>query len=342
MLSDVVSYLRAQAIKQIGKDDMKIPEDIALKLLDVMVLSDEERLRVERRKLIEENPHAIGELEDPSPSELIIAVSKDPSSILTLKNPDWCYVQVALKKQPELVLEMTDPSEEALVYSVSVDPLIFIKLNKGVRNNLKSVQLAAIRTYPLLIEYVENPDEGLQLHAAERLGDVLGSLENPSKSVVVTALKADGRAIRFVKDQTPELQRTALRRTLSALKYIHEPCQDVCVDVFLSLSNVLGNNSESATMLLSYVTDTNLLEQLIRQRPHVITLLPDASDDLWLLALKRNASLLAFKKEPSEAMQLAAVSDWGYAIRWIEKPTIEVQRATLRYFDSLKEDDLDY
>jgi len=93
-------------------------------------------------------------------------------------------------------------------------------------NYLKDVFKKQIKD-ALMIEFIDNPSEALQLAAVERHGYAIQYIKNPSEALQLTAVNKNGYVIRYIKNPSEALQLAAVKQDRYAIRYIKNPSEAV-------------------------------------------------------------------------------------------------------------------
>tara|TARA_B100000959_G_C14815163_1_gene555519 strand:- start:111 stop:941 length:831 start_codon:yes stop_codon:yes gene_type:complete len=132
------------------------------------------------------------------------------------------------------------------------------------------------------------------------------------------AVKEHYFAIKYIHNPSDEVQLAAVKQDGFAIKYIHNPSEEVQLAA-------------------------------VKQSGLTIEYIHNPSEEVQLEAVKENGFAIKYIHNPSEAVQLAAVKQDGFAIEYIHNPSDEVQLEAvkeacfaIKYIHNPSEDVIDF
>ena len=174
-----------------------------------------------KRRAVEEDPHSIINLDNPSEELQQLAVSGDADLIEYVRNPSETTQLIAVRNSGKSIAYIKNPTPAVQELSVEKNP----RNIEHIKNPSPEIQLKAVQASPYSIIYIDNPTEAAQLAAVSSYGGIINSLyENDvgvPEPVILAALKQDGNAIKYVRGElSEEMQMTAVTNDGNALVYI--------------------------------------------------------------------------------------------------------------------------
>ena len=167
-------------------------------------------------------------------------------------------------------------------------------LIKYIKNPTEAVQLKAVESRGLCIKYIENPTEAVQLKVVSNIGHYIKHIKNPSEAVKIAAVGQNGYSLRCIQDPSEELKILGIKQTGCAIQFIENP-------------------SEELKMLAA------------RQDGHSILYIENPSEAVKMLAVEQDGTSIQFIENPSESLKIAAVRQDSSAIQFIENPSDDVK-----------------
>lgn len=105
------------------------------------------------------------------------------------------------------------------------------KYFKYIDSPSEDVQIAAIKSYPPIIDFIDNPSENVQLALVNISGylieDIYKKGIEPSDNVKIGAVKKTPAAIQYIEDPSESLQILAVTKSLHAFRHIKNPTETV-------------------------------------------------------------------------------------------------------------------
>lgn len=231
----------------------------------------------------------------------------------------------------------------------------------SIANPSEAVQMAAVKRYGRAIEHIANPTEAVQIAAAQNYYDTIASLVHngirPSTGVQLAALGRSGLAIEDIEAINPDIWKhpQARRLLLQALiKYINKkefpfalrllriirdrqvvwPELETIERTIKNRANLRESEADDEPMsrrptgLDSAAPDVQL--KVVSNYPVEIRKIKNPSEEVQMAAVTVNGDALQYIKNPSPAVQLAAVKEYAPAIQYIENPSEELQMVAVK------------
>ncbi len=142
----------------------------------------------------------------------------------------FCLYQMTLNGLLELIYEKRKKKNQQ-EEEVKTIQLAAVKENGNaityIRNPDKDVQLAAVKENGNAITYIRNPDKDVQLAAVKENGNAIQYIRNPDKDVQLAAVKENGNAIQYIRNPDKDVQLAAVKENGNTITYIRNPDKDV-------------------------------------------------------------------------------------------------------------------
>lgn len=138
-----------------------------------------------------------------------------------------------------------------------------------IKNPSKKLQLLAVKTNGMTIQFIKNPCEKVQLEAVKQNGYVIKYIERPSEKIKINSVKQNGYAIIFINDPSYLVQFESIHE----INENHELSDDYIKKItnsklLLKLYNKTKNKKTRENILKSkYWKDAaNLILEVINER----------------------------------------------------------------------------
>lgn len=128
---------------------------------------------------------------------------------------------------------------------------------KFISNPTKTMEFAAVRKNPVIIQHIKKPSLKLQLAAVRASPEVISRIKNPGKRVQLIAVSEDGFLIRHIEHPSEEVQLAAIRQVNLAVKYIKKPTKRVQLEALKlgTTSGFLSLQSPSLRLIGDFLRD---------------------------------------------------------------------------------------
>lgn len=97
-------------------------------------------------------------------------------------------------------------------------------LNNDSLEPMRAFLMAAVRENGFELQWIEDPDEELQLAAVAQNGSAILCIENPSEAVQIAAVTQSHDAIRRIKDPSDAVKLAAVTSNGEAIFYMDDLC----------------------------------------------------------------------------------------------------------------------
>lgn len=180
-----------------------------------------------------------------------------------------------IRNNPYVIERLENPTEEMQLVAVETNGLAL----QYIKNPSAAVQKAALQNTPRAIQYIENPSEDMLLQVVNAGWNNLDYIKNPSPELIEAALAQSGWAIRYIKNPDEKTQLKAVEKNYDAIKYIRDPAPSV------QLAAVRGNYEA-----LRYIKNpsTEAKDLAVRENEQAIRLIPGMKKEEFLRYLSRN------------------------------------------------------
>lgn len=186
-------------------------------------------------------------------------------------------------------------------------------------------------------QFLEHPDDSLQMMAVQRNPGAIKGLENPCVDVQVWIARNHPELVIYIQDPCPEIQDEIVRQNPKAIRNIQNPTEQMmiyAVEKDRSLVKYVRDKNPSEAVYLAAVRKDGLAivdipeddrtEAIclaaIRQKSIAISHIKNPSETLWKAAFDKDPTLIKMFKSPTREQQLYAVEKKASAILSISHP----------------------
>ena len=203
---------------------------------------------------------------------------------------------------------------------------------KDINSKSEKEQINILLNYPILFKLIKSPSEEVKEYLVFYFPKYIEYIKNPSEKVQLVAVKKDGMAIWHIKNPSEQAQLAAVKQNWRLINDILKkgiiPSEKVQVAAIISAPSVILNIIEKGI-----TPSARVLFTAIKEDPKLIKILTDKGisipEPIKIKIVKFNRDAIYWIHNPSEKVQLAAVSQDGYAIQFIENPSEKVQLAAI-------------
>ena len=251
--------------------------------------------------------------------------------------------QIAAVQQVGYVIQyIKNPSPAVQLAAVQQDGWAI----RFIKNPSPAVQLAAVQQDGSAIRFIKNPSPAVQLAAVQQRGRAIYYIKNPSPAVQLAAVQQNGRVIYYINNPSPAVQLAAVQQDGSAIVLIDHPSAELWSNpqakhsIMRSLLTAIKshNDSDAGHMYrMLCLTHCPWPELAVIGRSLDAAQITESLQDLntaseaqQIAAVQQDGWAIHFIKNPSPAVQLAAVQQDGGAIQLIKNPSPAVQLAAVQ------------
>ena len=305
---------------------------------------------------IRSDPYYIAHISKPTEEQQILATSLVPWTIFKITRPCSAAIETAIKSCPRIVTDLLEhgirPSEDLLIFSARAGCDLLNTLTDFGIPISTPILLASVTNNPLTLSKISSPTRIVQLTALKaaiehvKAGivskqypiDVYNTINNPDPLVkeylqskgywnlrnsdnlnlieesqeLLDDIMEDPSIIMKIRYPSDAMQIAAVKSNPAAIEWISGiPCEEA--------------------QLIAFATGTNLLftRFLVNHDGYI------PSENVQLTVVRKNGILLKYiiircGIKPTLAVQLAAISNYPWAIEWIERPSRIVQLTAVK------------
>lgn len=237
--------------------------------------------------------------------------------------PELDSIEKALKNK-NILRESTDPfyTEEFQLHEVttSADAIFWI-MNAGIEPSEK-VKLTSVQSWPSSIRHIENPSRDIQVNAVYRMPSAIKYIKNPVEDAIILSLKDNFMNIEYVNTEiTPPVKKLILKKIV---EMINAKNYHYGLEIYHILKNKNFDWPELQTI------ERNL------KAKKLLEITDNDSEQVQIAMVNKNWENILDLKNPSEAVQMAAVKRWPEGIKYIIDrgiiPSVDVQLTALEEY----------
>ena len=301
---------------------------------------------------VQNDAEAIFDIDNPLPMIQAAALSGNPKAINWIHPPN-CIVPELFEKYKsyfnyqDLLTESTtyDPNDWTEAEQIAYVKKYWENI-KDINNPSFEVQMAAVQAASRAIKYITNPDIRVQLAAVQQNGRAIRFITNPDVRVQIAAVQQNGGAICHITNPTIPVQLAAVQQAGGTICYITNPTPLIqtaaCFQDPTAINDIRPIESTNISLMKKYRDELNderlaYLEQIENETLTESTKTPvvdynSTDPNTWteeeqIDYVSADGERIKYIDHPSEAVQLAAVEQDGWAISQIkyEDQSIKVQ-----------------
>ena len=193
--------------------------------------------------------------------------------------------------------------------------------------------------YSMVVQFIKNPSEKVQLEAVTEDERAIKYIDNPTEKVQLAAITQDIDLIKYIKNPSEQVQLAAVTKNGREIKHIIEKGITPSEKVQLAAVTQDGYGNEFKYIIDAGIEPSEKVQlAAVTQDGEAIRYIDNPSEELQLLAVTQYGGVIGYIIEkgitPSEQVQLAAVMQDGEAIKYIENPSEQLQLAAItQYWD---------
>ncbi|PLY08031.1 MAG: hypothetical protein C0625_03535 [Arcobacter sp.] len=292
-------------------------------------------------------------------ADILKCLKLDPYKIRYLDNPSIKTQQLVAELNPSAA------ANEIKNIDFNVAENIFKYADHIELKNFKEpspkIELLAVKYLKKPFKYYSNPTKEAQLLAIEKNVNNIFNIKNPSKEVIKKAIEKNYRIVTRLTLNN-EMKLFAIKQNLKVFNLItlDKKSQDYFFKTTKFLDKDLAHDKKLELLkkypfCIKYIKNPTEEEQLIainsnsyalnyiktpvsekikltaiKRSPNVFKQIKNPSFELQKEAVKANAKNIQYIKEQKEELQILAVQSDGYAIEYIENPSLKVEEISLR------------
>jgi hypothetical protein len=256
------------------------------------------RLRTDIPRIIQirRDPDLIASIADPTPAEMIEAVSRKPEVIMNIRNRTQEAVAIAIRQRPDLARNLPGIYPAQKLDAITLNPSLIASLGAlGSRTNEQAAWERAIKMDGLLIR-----------HAV--------SANKATEALILSAVQQNGLALEHVlpQKQTAEIVAAAVAQNPLAIKHAHAPL----ITLDLAKAAVEKNIEAYAAVANKFNAAAKL--ELVRKSPGILRYIETQTEEMCAIAVSVAPLALEFAEKQTPSMVRRAVEvdarAWAYAL----------------------------
>jgi hypothetical protein len=189
------------------------------------------------------------------------------------------------------------------------------------------LQMIAISGNIHNIKYIRNPSESTLCYYIANNGD-LGLLQKHNISLpekyIDYSVMINQNNVKYVKNVSYDVLLEVVKYDGYYIRYIANPSDE------LKLAAI--QNYPGCIKFLKNVT-LDMYKLAVECNPHCIKFLKKPTEDMMLAAVKEDGLLLRYIKNPTKAVQLAAIRNNGQSLTYVENPTNDMLLAAAKHYN---------
>jgi hypothetical protein len=287
---------------------------------------------------VKQNGWAIEYIQNSSLEVQLAAVQQNGGAIGYIPNPVLEVQLAAVEQNGHAIYHIRNPGLQVQLAAVKQNGWTI----RYIQNPSLEVQLAAVLQYGGAIRYIPNPGLQVQLAAVKQDSYAIRHIRNPGLQVQLAAVKENGATIQLIQNPSPELfanteAKTAIvRELLVSIKsgYSIDDILDfldrhrVAWDELKKIRAVTEKKPIAESRDLNSMSEEEQI-RLVEYLPYSISKITNPSERVQLAAVSIEGDVIKYISNPSKEVKLAAVRNRGRAIAYIEDPDEDIKRTAV-------------
>ncbi len=226
---------------------------------------------------------------------------------------------LAVAQNPFMIKHLTDPDDETKMAAVLIAGLHFPEIIGQIKKADYELRMIAIQLNSHALKYIKAVNQTHDMHfvAVHQDHTSFHWAKKPEEDIQLLAVSRDGRIIRYIRKQSQDVQLAAVRQNGRAIKHIINPSESVC-------QTAVRQDGWAITTINNPSEDVQIIA--VKSVGDIITKIKNPSVKVLLVAADKSAVATGRVKNLPEVVQIHMIKNKATNIRYIKKPTLNVQR----------------